>query len=289
MLEILRAGALTTVQDLGRIGSAYLGVGRSGALDRPSLRLANRLVGNPENAAGLEVTFGGLAVRAGCDLLLATAGAPTPVHIDGRAHDACAALHLRAEQVLELGRPDSGVRTYVAIRGGIDVPPVLGSRATDLLSGIGPARLGDGDRIPLGTPNGPIPGVDHVAQRSLPPVVELRVVPGPRADWFTAAARRTFGETTYAVSAHADRIGVRLTGPALGRSRTEELLSEGLVEGAVQVPADGQPLIFLADHPVTGGYPVIAVVHPDDLPYAGQVRPGQSVRFRWQAPISVPQ
>ena len=234
-------------------------------------------------AAGLEVTFGGLAVRAGCDLLLATAGAPTPVHIDGRAHDACAPLHLRAGQVLELGRPDCGVRTYVAIRGGIDV------RATDLLSGIGPARLGDGDRIPLGTPNGPIPGVDHVAQRSLPPVVELRVVPGPRADWFTAAARRTFGETTYAVSAHADRIGVRLTGPALERSRTEELLSEGLVEGAVQVPADGQPLIFLADHPVTGGYPVIAVVHPDDLPYAGQVRPGQSVRFRWQAPISVPQ
>lgn len=287
-IEIVRAGALTTVQDLGRPGLAHLGVGRSGAADRRSLRLANRLVGNPEDAAGLEATFGGLSVRAHAGLTVAVTGAPVPVRIDGRERDCFAPLHLGAGQTLELGIPVWGVRTYLAVRGGIDVPPVLGSCSTDVLSGIGPARLADGDRLPVGISTLPYPGVDHAAVATPPAVLTVRVVPGPRADWFTPAALAALTGSEYEVSSHADRIGVRLLGPVLERSRDDELPSEGLVDGAVQVPADGQPLIFLADHPVTGGYPVIAVVHPDDLPLAAQARPGQRLRFVLTSTIPAP-
>jgi biotin-dependent carboxylase-like uncharacterized protein len=279
VIEVLSAGPLTTVQDLGRPGLAHLGVGRSGAADRPSLRLANRLVGNAEVAAGLEVTFGGLAVRFERACTVALAGATCPVLVGGRAGDVNAPVGVAAGEVLELGMPPAGVRTYLAVRGGLAVEPVLGARATDLLAGLGPEPLRDGDRLPIGRATGPGPGVDVAPVRPLPPEPVLRVVPGPRADWFTTAALEVLATSRFEVTAASDRVGVRLAGPALERSRGEELPSEGLVEGAVQVPPDGQPVVFLADHPVTGGYPVIAVVHPDDLPAVAQARPGQVVRF----------
>lgn len=282
MIEILAAGVLTTIQDLGRPGLAHLGVGRSGALDRPSLRLANRLVGNPEGAAALEITFGGLALRAERPMTVAVTGACGPVRVAGRSRDHNSPVPVLAGQVLELGMPTYGVRSYLAIGGGIAVPAVLGSRATDLLSGIGPAPVGAGHRIPIGSAGGGPAILDHAPVAGPSDPVLLRVLPGPRADWFTSAALATLGSESYRLSAQADRVGARLLGPALERARPGELASEGLVEGSVQVPADGQPLIFLADHPVTGGYPVIAVVHPDDLPQAAQARPGQQVRFRLQ-------
>ncbi|GMA22007.1 biotin-dependent carboxyltransferase family protein [Arsenicicoccus piscis] len=280
MIEVLRTGPLTTVQDLGRPRWAHLGVGRSGAADRPSLRLANRLVGNPENAAALETTFGGLSIRLLDAATIAVTGAPVPVTVDGRIRDTNAPLDLAAGSVVELGLPTAGVRSYLAVRGGVAVPDVLGSRSTDLLAQLGPDRLSAGDGIPIGAPTGDRPGVDHAPVRPLPADPVLHVLPGPRADWFTPEAMATLGSATYEVSSQSDRVGARLTGPALERSRSGELLSEGLVEGAVQVPADGQPVVFLADHPVTGGYPVIAVVHPADVPLAAQARPGQRVRFR---------
>ena len=261
-IEIVRAGALTTVQDLGRPGLAPHVQRHRGAGD----------------AAGLEATFGGLSVRAHAGLTVAVTGAPVPVRIDGRERDCSAPLHLGAGQTLELGIPVWGVRTYLAVRGGLAVPPVLGSCSTDVLSGIGPARLADGDRLPVGISTLPYPGVDHAAVATPPAVLTVRVVPGPRADWFTPAALAALTGSEYAVSSHADRIGVRLLGPVLERSR----------DGAVQVPADGQPLIFLADHPVTGGYPVIAVLHPDDLPLAAQARPGQRLRFVLTSTIPAP-
>jgi biotin-dependent carboxylase-like uncharacterized protein len=285
MIEVLRAGALTTVQDLGRPGLAHLGVGRSGAADRPSLRLANRLVGNTENDAALETTFGGLAVRFERATTVALTGAPCAVRVGGRARDMNAPVGVAAGEVLEVGMPWCGVRTYLAVRGGLAVPSVLGSRATDLLAHLGPARLQDGDRLPIGPAAGMVPGVDVAPLPGLADEPVLRVVPGPRADWFTSEALSTLCTGWFEVTAQSDRVGVRLAGPVLDRSRTDELPSEGLVEGAIQVPPDGQPVIFLADHPVTGGYPVIAVVHPDDIPVAAQGRPGQRFRFALQQPL----
>ena len=285
MIEVLRPGPLTTVQDLGRPGLAHLGVSRSGAADRPSLRLANRLVGNSEGDAALEATFGGVVVRFESATTVALTGAPCPVRVGGRARDMNAPVPVAAGQVLEVGMPYRGVRTYLAVRGGVSVSTVLGARATDLLAHLGPSPLREGDRLPVGSPVGAVPGVDVAPVRALAEEPVLRAVPGPRVDWFTPEALTTLRTGRFEVAPASDRVGLRLSGPALDRCRTEELPSEGLVEGAVQVPPDGQPVLFLADHPVTGGYPVIAVVHPDDVPLAAQARPGQHVRFSLQAPL----
>ena len=279
MIEVLRSGPLTTIQDLGRPGHAHLGVGRSGAVDRPSLRLANRLVGNPEGAAGLELTFGGLALRATEPITVALTGAPCDAVAGGRGRDRLAPHALAAREIHEIGMPSRGVRTYLAVRGGIDSEPVLGSRSTDRLSHLGPDPLRAGDELSVGRPDGDVPGVDVAPVRQLADEPVLRVVPGPRADWFAPDALAVLGHTRYEVTSSSDRVGVRLDGPPLTRARSDELPSEGMVEGAVQVPPDGHPVVFLADHPVTGGYPVIAVVHPEDIAVAAQLRPGQPVRF----------
>ncbi len=279
MIEVLRSGPLTTVQDLGRPGHAHLGVGRSGAVDRPSLRLANRLVGNPEGAAGLELTLGGLVLRAASSLTVALAGAPCPVRAGGREQGMASAIVLAEGDVLEVGMPSRGVRTYLAVRGGLDVERVLGSAATDLLSGLGPSPVGEGDLFGVGAKVDAVPDMDQVPVRSLPDEPVLRLTPGPRADWFAEASTGILRRSRYEATSSSDRVGVRLDGPALERVRDDELPPEGMVEGAVQVPPDGKPVVFLADHPVTGGYPVIAVVHPDDVRLAAQLRPGQSVRF----------
>jgi biotin-dependent carboxylase-like uncharacterized protein len=178
-----------------------------------------------------------------------------------------------------VGRPLRGARVYVAVAGGVVVDPVLGSRATDTLSGLGPAVVRVGDLLPVGPGRGPVTGAEAPPGAVGGPVV-LRCRPGPRVDWFTGEALRTLAAAPYVVHADSDRVGLRLTGPALDRARPDELPSEGLVLGAVQVPADGQPLVFLNDHPTTGGYPVVAVVHPDDVPRCAQVLPGDVVRFR---------
>jgi biotin-dependent carboxylase-like uncharacterized protein len=281
VIEVLAPGPLTTVQDLGRPGYAHLGVGRSGAADRGSLRLANRLVGNPEAAACLEVTLGGLEVRFAVAATVALTGAPCPVTAGGRAGSVNGPLGVRAGDRLVLGTPGRGLRTYLAVRGGIDVPPVLGSRSTDLLSGLGPGPVAAGDRLRIGGDAHGQPTVDHAPVPVLPGALVLRVLPGPRDDWVTAAARERFVSAEYTVSPQSNRIGVRFDGPALERAGAAELPSEGMVRGAVQVPPDGRPVLFLADHPVTGGYPVIGVVEPGDTDLAAQARPGQSVSFRW--------
>ncbi|MER7440125.1 biotin-dependent carboxyltransferase family protein [Micromonospora avicenniae] len=276
-IVVLRAGALTTVQDLGRPGYAHLGVPRSGALDPAALRLANRLVGNPESAAGLEITVTGCALRLTRAATVAVTGAEAEIRVGTRPGDPGRPLSVPAGAVLRIGAARNGVRNWLAVSGGVDVPPVLGSRATDTLSGLGPAPLRDGDRIPLGTPVGPPPPVDLTV--GPPPRAELRLAVrlGPRHDWFTPAALDQLFGTAYTVSPVSNRVGARLAGAALPRAVAGELPSEGIVLGAVQVPADGQPLIFLADHPTTGGYPVIGVVA--DVTSLAQARPGTTVRF----------
>ncbi|SDY95273.1 biotin-dependent carboxylase uncharacterized domain-containing protein [Saccharopolyspora shandongensis] len=279
-LEILAAGPLATIQDLGRPGLAGIGVGRSGAADAGSFRLANRLVGNDEGAAAIEVTFGGLAVRATRDLTAAVTGATCPITVDGRVAAANSVLRIPAGAELRMGVPGCGLRSYLAVRGGVAVPPVLGSRATDVLAGLGPEPLTSGAVLPVGPPPDRFPQVD-VAPVAVCPADEivLRVAPGPRHDWFVDDALTTLVSEPYEVTADSNRIGMRLDGPALDRSRTEELPSEGMVAGALQVPPSARPTLFLADHPVTGGYPVIAVVAAADLDAAAQARPGQRIRF----------
>jgi biotin-dependent carboxylase-like uncharacterized protein len=173
------------------------------------------------------------------------------------------------------------LRTYLAVRGGIDAAPVFGSRSTDLLSGLGPGPVTPGTRLPVGDSALGWPAVDVAPVPALPDDLELRVLAGPRDDWVTADALRLLATATYQVSPRSNRVGVRLDGPPLARARQDELLSEGIVRGAVQVPPGGQPVLFLADHPVTGGYPVIGVVEPADTDLLGQARPGQRVSLRW--------
>lgn len=278
-LTVVRAGALTTVQDRGRPGHAHLGVPRSGALDGPAAALVNRLVGNPPEAAVLETTLNGCAVRPRSAITVAVGGAPCPVTVDGRPVAWGAPVRVPAGALLDVGTALSGVRGYVAFAGGVAVEPVLGSRSTDLLSGLGPAPLVDGTVLPLGAPIGRHACVDVAPQPRPPAELVLRVTPGPREDWFAPEAVREFTARAYRVSSASNRIGLRTEGPALKRAVTGELPSEGMVLGAVQVPPDGRPVVFLADHPTTGGYPVIAVVRPADLPAAAQAVPGTPVRF----------
>ncbi|WP_433372790.1 biotin-dependent carboxyltransferase family protein [Actinoplanes sp. CA-142083] len=367
MITVMRAGPLTTVQDLGRPGYAHLGVPRSGALDMPALRRANALVGNSVEAAVLETTLMGCALRFEVAARVAVTGAFGVVRVDKQPVSTAAAFEVAfavaAGAVLDVGRAQRGVRSYVAVAGGIDVEPVLGSRSTDTLSGLGPPRLVDGMTLPIGREfggsavrqgplggevadsaarpgtlggdfggpasrpgtlgrdfgvspvrQGPLDGdfggspprhgplvrdFEASAARHGPPPpgwvgpseaggsdsfswlstgggeLVLGVRGGPRDDWFVTG--ELFG-SPYTVTPLSDRVGCRLAGSALTRAQAGELPSEGVVLGAVQVPADGQPLIFLADHPTTGGYPVIGVV--DDVTPLAQARPGTTVRFR---------
>ena len=270
MIEILEPGPLATIQDSGRRGWAALGVPRSGAFDRAAFGAANRLVGNDPGAAAVEITFGGFALRAENALTVALTGAPCP-----EAPDWNAPVTLPAGIILRLGRPDRGVRSYLAARGGFEVPAVLGSRSTDMLSALGPAPLRSGDRLRIGA----VRGEPSAAPGSVPAsgAKALQIVWGPRDDWFTADAQHALVEQVWTVRSDSDRVGVRLDGPLLHRSRPGELPSEATLPGAVQVPADGRPIVFGPDCPVTGGYPVIAVV--DDIDPAAQLRPGDAVRF----------
>ncbi|GAB7064326.1 biotin-dependent carboxyltransferase family protein [Streptomyces mexicanus] len=280
-LHVVRAGALTTVQDLGRAGHAHLGVPRSGALDEAAHRLANRLLGNPETAATLETTLTGCAVRALRPVLAVVTGAPCRVTVDGRPAAWGQPVRVPAGAVLDVGAATHGVRSYLGFAGGVDAEEVLGSRATDLLSGLGPDPLRDGDTLALGAASaaGSPVALDAAPWVAPPRELVLPVTFGPRDDWFTPEGLRTLLTGTYRVSAASNRIGLRLEGPAPARAREGELASEGMVPGAVQVPPEGRPVVFLSDHPTTGGYPVIGVVHPAALGAMAQARPGTPVRF----------
>jgi len=278
-LRVVHAGPLTTVQDGGRTGWAHLGVPRAGALDAPAADLANRLVGNSSAAAVLETTVGGTTVAFSGAVSVGVTGAEAAVSVDGRAVPFAAAVPVPADGVLRVGPAQRGVRSYVAVAGGITTPEVLGSRATDTLAYVGPGPLRDGDVLPLGEPLGRPAPSDLGSARAWrrPAVLRLRL--GPRDDWFDEAAVRRLTSSTYAVTVESNRVGMRLDGPRLHRSRDGELPSEGLVLGAVQVPPSGLPLVFLHDHPTTGGYPVVGVVEPADLWQCAQLRPGEQVRF----------
>jgi biotin-dependent carboxylase-like uncharacterized protein len=282
-IEVIAPGALTTVQDLGRPGWAHIGVPRSGAADRPALRHANQLVENDEGAPALETTLIGPRLRVDGPVVVALTGAPVEATVGGGPVAMHGAFALQAGDVLKVGTARAGLRTYVAFSGGIDVPRVLGSAATDLLTGLGPARLAGGDMLRVGAAGGGrasgAPTPQPPPLNELPRFPHLRIIIGPRNDWFTAESVRRLTTEPFTVNHSSNRIGLRLDGARLDRARPDELLSEGIVPGAIQVPPDGRPILLLADHPTTGGYPVIAVVISEDQPIAAQLRPGQQLRF----------
>jgi biotin-dependent carboxylase-like uncharacterized protein len=284
-LEILRTGPLALVEDLGRPGLAHLGVTRSGAADRRSHALANRLVANPDDRATIEVAFGGLAARVrGGDLAIAVTGADTDPAVNGIPFGTNSIHYARDGQVITLGSPQAGLRTYLAVRGGIAVEPVLGSRSYDVMSAIGPQPLRPGDVLPVGEHTDDFPELDQAPVASFAgQLIELAVVPGPRDDWFTEPDALV--HTDWVASDRSDRVGMRLVGqPLQHRWPERELATEGATRGAIQVPPSGLPVILGPDHPVTGGYPVIGVVTDDDIDRLAQIRPGQRVRLHWSRP-----
>jgi len=284
-LEILATGPLALVEDLGRPGLGHLGVTRSGAADRRSHTLANRLVANPADRATVEITFGGFSARVrGGDVTVAVTGADANPSVDGVPFGINGIRHVRDGQVLTLSMPRSGVRSYLAVRGGVDAEPVLGSRSHDVLSAIGPRPLRPGDLLTIGEHAQDFPELD---QAPVAPVaagdLDLTVVPGPRDDWFTDP--EALVRTDWVASDRSDRVGTRLTGqPLTPRDPERQLPSEGAVRGSIQVPPNGLPVILGPDHPVTGGYPVIGVVVDRDVDRIAQVRPGQRVRLHWSHP-----
>jgi biotin-dependent carboxylase-like uncharacterized protein len=269
--EVLAAGPLTTFQDLGRPGLAHLGVPPAGAVDPDALALGNRLVGNPPGTAGLEATLVGPRLRFGAPALVALTGAEV-------ALGANVIVRLGAGELLEVGPCRRGARVYVCVGGGFETEPVLGSRSTDLLTGLGPPPLRDGDLLAIGPPPAGQPA-EPATQRAFRAQGALRLLLGPREAWLTRSAIETLFASPWTVTTSANRVGVRLDGPALERARTDELPSEGVVTGALQVPPSGKPILLLNDHPTTGGYPVVAVVDSHDVPLVGQLRPGDTVSF----------
>ena len=302
-LSILKPGLLTTVQDLGRFGYQQDGIIVSGAMDAMALRVANLLVGNKENAAGLETTLLGPRIRFETDQLLALTGAHLSATLNGQPVGRNRPVWAKAGTELAFGPAVAGSRAYLAVAGGVAVPPVLGSRSTYLRAGFGGYEgraLRTGDQLPTGQissagrqlmqrlsrsphPTGWAqapwtPGPDHCPQPARHPVI--RAVRGPEYEDFSPVSRQDFWHEPFAVTAEADRMGYRLQGPQLQQLTETELLSSAVAFGTVQVPAGGQPIVLMADHQTTGGYPRLAQVISADFPALAQVRPGQDIRFQ---------
>jgi antagonist of KipI len=284
VIRVVEAGALTTVQDLGRRGQLRYGIPPSGPVDRGAFVLANRLVGNPPEAAGLECTLLGprLALEAPC--AVAVTGASMPLRVNGAEAPAWTTLALRAGDVLRLGPARAGMRAYIAVSGGVDVPAVLGSRSTYLrgtLGGYEGRALREGDVLrvfPVAAP--PLRRVPPAAVPDLAGEPEVRVVLGPQADRFTPEGIATFLENPYEMLSQSDRMGARLRGPRITHARGHDIVSDGIPLGGIQVPGDGQPIVLLVDRQSTGGYTKIATVCSFDVGRLGQVKPGQRLRFR---------
>lgn len=308
-LIILRPGPLTTVQDAGRTGFAAKGFRTCGAADSYAYQLANALVGNAGTEAVLETTLGGPALRFTQDTVFALTGAAAPARLDGTPVQPCRPYFASADSVLEIGTAVQGLRSYLAVGGGIAVEPALGSRSTDLkcaLGGFKGRALAKGDEVPagedsmqarsrwqkicargldrplqdtaLGTAHSPL---RFFAGQAVP---LLRCVPGPQAEAFTAEGQRTFTHSLYTLTPDCDRMACKLKGRPIEMQQGPDILSDGITAGSVQVSADGQPIVMLADHQTTGGYAKIAVVISCDLPVLAQLRPGEKVAFTFVTP-----
>jgi len=284
LLLVEDAGPLTTVQDLGRPGYLRVGIPASGPMDREAFLLANRLVGNPDTAAGLECTLIGPRLAFTDERLVAITGADMAPTVNGAPVPAWQGLRVRAGDVLRLGPARSGVRAYLAIAGGVDTPPVLGSRATYVrgrLGGLEGRALRKGDRLPLGRVGAARPR--RVQPERVPTYggePELAVVLGPQDDRFTAAGIAALFEGPYQMLPQNDRMGARLQGPFIEHTRGHDIISDGVALGGIQVIGEGQPIVLLADRQSTGGYTKIGTVCSFDIGRIAQVKPGGRLHFR---------
>lgn len=283
---VTEVGLQALFQDLGRVGHGDVGVSTSGALDHGAARQANRIVGNASSATVIECLFGGFSFCADTDLTCTVTGAEAPLTIHGQPAPLRTPVVVPEGAELSVGTPTCGTRNYVAVRGGFAAPTVMGSTATDTLSKLGPDPIVAGQKLSVET--GSVPAaVGETEPSTLPDQLDsvtLRAVPGPRAHWCVPGELDTLAAQTWTVSATSNRIALRLSpegdGRALKRAEDKgELASEGMVSGAIQVPPEGHPVLFLADHPVTGGYPVIATVVAEDLDLAAQLPPGARIHF----------
>src|SRR6266849_1977196 len=301
VIEVQAPGLFTMVQDPGREGFGPLGVSASGAADAVSLRLGNRVVGNAEKAAGLEMTLLGGTFVFPEGAVLALAGADFGATLDGKPVGMWTAVEAKRGQVLQLGPTRSGARCYLCVRGGIEVRLFLGSASTHILSGLGGYEgraLRKGDVLTIGPPGvdgqkrtrrnarssggAGIVGKRRLAAQALEKVKirkVLRVTPGPQSDWFPESAEKIFYESTYRVAEESNRMGIRLLGAAIAAPAGGEMISEGVALGAIQVPEGGLPIILFVEQQTTGGYPKIANVVSADFHSLGQLRPRVEIRF----------
>jgi biotin-dependent carboxylase-like uncharacterized protein len=284
VIQVQEPGLFTTVQDLGREGFGPLGVSASGAADAISLRLGNRLVGNAEGAAGLEMTLLGGTFVFSDGAIVALTGSDFGATVDGAQAALWTSMEVKPGQTLRLGPTRSGARSYLCVRGGIEVKFFLGSASTHILSGLGGHEgrsLRKGDMLKIRPANGAVPErrlPGNALKRVLPRMV-LRVTPGPQSDWFPEAAQRMFYESRYRVAEESNRMGIRLEGGAVPEVASGKMISEGVSLGAIQVPDGGQPIILFVEQQTTGGYPKIANVISADFHCLGQLRPRDEIRF----------
>jgi len=284
VIQVQEPGLFTTVQDLGREGFGPMGVSASGAADAISLRLGNRLVGNAEGAAGLEMTLLGGTFVFPDGAIVALTGSDFGATVEGAQAALWTSMEMKPGQTLRLGPRRSGARCYLCVRGGIEVRLFLGSASTHVLSGLGGHEgrsLRKGDMLKIGPANGAFPerrlsanALKHVSPRKV-----LRVTPGPQSDWFPEAAQRMFYESRYRVAEESNRMGIRLEGGAVPESAAGKMISEGVSLGATQVPDGGRPIILFVEQQTTGGYPKIANVISADFHCLGQLRPRDEIRF----------
>jgi biotin-dependent carboxylase-like uncharacterized protein len=284
-IQVQTPGLLTTVQDLGREGFGPLGVSPSGAADAISLRLGNRLVGNPEAAAGLEMTLLGGTFVFPHGAVIALTGSDFGATLDGAPADSWTSIEVNAGQTLCVGATRSGARCYLCVQGGIAVKPLLGSASTHLLSGLGGYQgraLLKGDVLQIGSATVPFQkgSIAPAALERLTPRKLLRVTPGPQSDSFPEASRRRFYAGTYRVAEDSNRMGLRLEGPAIAQDSSGEMITEGVSLGAIQITAGGLPIILFVEQQTTGGYAKIANVISADLHSLGQLRPRDEIRFQ---------
>lgn len=281
-LTVIRPGMLTTVQDLGRWGYQSAGVPVAGPMDSYAHRYANSLVGNPDNAAALEVTLLGPELEADAEIICAVSGGLFEVAVNGTPVSINVPFAVPAGGRLRFGNRLAGTRAALAVRGGFDLPAVFGSRATSLVSRMGPfggRALRAGDVLPIDTAEGPLATTVAVPMALPQGGSRLRVVMGPHDAMFTSAAREMFLTSRFIVTPHSNRMGYRLEGPSLAHISSADILSDATPIGSIQVPASGQPILLMADRQTTGGYPKIATVVTADLPLAGQLAPGDWIEF----------
>lgn len=291
-IEILSPGLQTTIQDLGRFGFSHYGVPPSGALDSFSLRIANRLVGNPEDQACLETALLGLRFKALDDVCIAVTGGNLQPQVNKCSFEMWRSHVLKKDEILTFAGPVSGCRAYVAFGGALKILPTLGSLSTNLAAGFGGFEgrpLQKGDMLQIGSAQLKLTAAGRKVKSEWIPAFTatwtLRVLWGPQDDEFTQAVKHVFTHSSYSVTSQSDRTGVRLNGPEIARKSDtpESIVSEGLVAGSIQVPGDGQPIIVLGET-VTGGYRKIATVISADLPLVGQIKPGDEIDFK---PVSI--